>query len=98
MSKTDKPAQAQARDRDRQTQAPEVERDTTRIPRHVEEVENRCIQARRVCQHLPQLDLLPRDSAAHENLPNQAVGISLSGGGVRSASFNLGLLQALIKH
>ncbi len=41
--------------------------------------------------------LLPRDErdGEREKIASQLVGLSFSGGGIRSASFNLGLLQAL---
>src|SRR5215213_8622550 len=36
-----------------------------------------------------------RETAKVDDDPNERVGLALSGGGVRSASFNLGLIQAL---
>ncbi len=41
---------------------------------------------------------LPVGDAADGQLPKDTLGLGLSGGGIRSATFNLGMLQALAKH
>src|SRR5258708_21049135 len=58
------------------------------FPPALQEVEARFIQTRR------------RVAATGENaagFPSAPVGLALSGGGIRSATFNLGVLQALAK-
>ena len=51
------------------------------------------INQRRRALHLP---AVPSDSAPSTKLA--LVGLSLSGGGIRSATFSLGVIQALAKH
>jgi Patatin-like phospholipase len=52
------------------------------------------ITRRRAVGLLPPLDQ-PISEAAKQDVKDNLVGLALSGGGIRSASFNLGLLQAL---
>jgi hypothetical protein len=45
-----------------------------------------------------QFSLPPTGAAAKEAVAESLVGLALSGGGIRSASFNLGVLQAFYRH
>jgi hypothetical protein len=51
---------------------------------------------RRAIGLLPQADQCD-EQAARRDVQNNLVGLALSGGGIRSATFNLGLLQALLQ-
>ena len=61
--------------------------DRTEYPQHFEGEEAAAIQLRRKAARLPPV--------GGDRIPSDAVGLALSGGGIRSATFVLGFLQAL---
>ncbi|WP_052392045.1 GMC oxidoreductase [Paraburkholderia bannensis] len=68
--------------------------DSPSYPRAVESVEARAVRERR---RLARPEWQEPANADPARLPDDAVGLALSGGGVRSATFCLGVLQALAK-
>ncbi len=72
---------------------PDDERDQTRIPKAMEEAEAPEIRQRR------EVHFGKSSADENEDPPaiSDAVGLCLSGGGIRSASFSLGLLQAFLE-
>jgi len=61
----------------------------------IEAAEARCLQARREKAFGTTAAPVPPDP---DRLPDDVVGLAVSGGGLRSATYNLGFLQALTRH
>ena len=65
--------------------------DTPDYPRELARVEAGAVRERRSAAHVAQ----PQPVADEDELPADSMGLALSGGGIRSATFCLGVLQAL---
>ncbi len=73
--------------------------DSNEYPRDLESLESDAVRQRRITAKCPPADASaarPGDEASSKDrLPSDTVGLALSGGGIRSATFSLGVLQAL---
>ena len=79
----------------RKPSSDELERGLTFAEVFEKEVDK--IEAARVRREVPPKADQPPKGEEHEWLKNDLVGLAFSGGGIRSATFNLGILQGLAK-
>jgi len=71
--------------------------DTAAYPRALREREAEAVALRRKAADAQASAIAPSDRSREEAWPDDVVGLALSGGGVRSATFNLGVLQAMAR-